>query len=409
LPNGLNILLLEDHQAPVIAYHTWFRVGSRHEKPGKTGLAHLFEHLMFNETESLPAGEFDRRLEEAGAESNASTWLDWTQYNVSVPREAFDLVVELEAERMKNLVLRDPQVTSEKEVVANERRYRVDDEVEGAVNELLWSTAYQKHAYGWPTIGWMPDIEGFTTSDCQQFYRTYYAPNNATVIVCGDITPEQTLNKISAAYGDMPSAELPVEDVNPEPPQVEQRILEIKKPTTTEKLALAYHGPALGDADHLPLSILGEVLFGGRASRVVKRLVRNLELASDVRIFVGPFQHPGLIEIFASARDGIKAEELLEIIDQELERVRTEPVAPSEIARALARFELSLLSGLETAEGKASTLGFYETVLMQPDAAFQRLEALRQLTPSDLLRVARRFFRDSGRTMILVRTQQEAA
>src|SRR5690606_14820202 len=162
LANGLNVLLVEDHAAPVVAYHVWFKVGSRHEEPGKTGLAHLFEHLMFNEVEGLPAGEFDRKMEEAGAESNASTWLDWTQYNEAIPKTQLGLVVKLEADRMARLVLRQPQVTSEKEVVANERRYRVDDDVEGAVNELLWKTAFQTHAYHWPTIGWMQDIEGFT-------------------------------------------------------------------------------------------------------------------------------------------------------------------------------------------------------------------------------------------------------
>jgi len=147
LGNGLRVLVCEDHSAPVVAYHTWYRVGSRHERVGKTGLAHLFEHLMFNETETMPAGELDRKLEEAGAESNAATWLDWTQYNIAVPKDRLPLVPKLESERMRRLVLRDPQVTSEKEVVANERRYRVDDDVEGAVSELLWATAFKEHAY----------------------------------------------------------------------------------------------------------------------------------------------------------------------------------------------------------------------------------------------------------------------
>ncbi|HYJ10172.1 MAG TPA: pitrilysin family protein, partial [Polyangiaceae bacterium] len=186
MQNGLMVLLCEDKSAPVVSVHTWFRVGSRHEHEGKTGLAHLFEHLMFNEIEGRGPGEFDRMLEEAGAESNASTWLDWTQYNIAIPKEQLSLVLKLEAERMSKLVLREPQVTSEKEVVANERRYRVDDDVEGAVNELLWATAFTRHAYKWPTIGWMKDIEGFTTQDCEAFYRAYYAPNNAVLVISGD-------------------------------------------------------------------------------------------------------------------------------------------------------------------------------------------------------------------------------
>lgn len=408
LKNGLEILTCEDRSAPVVAYHTWFRVGSRHEREGKTGLAHLFEHLMFNEVEGRASGEFDRKLEEAGAESNASTWLDWTQYNIAIPKDKLGLVVGLEAERMSKLVLREPQVTSEKEVVANERRFRVDDDVEGSVSELLWATAFRSHSYRWPTIGWMRDIEGFTTEDCAEFYRTYYAPNNATLVVVGDFSEAGLLEKLSKAYGTLAPSVLPVEDFKPEPPQTEERRLEVKKPTPTEKVTVGYHSPALGDFDHQALALLVDVLFGGRASRVHQTLVRKLELAADVRASVGPFRDPGLFEIFASAREGHAAEELLAAIDAELERVRNEPVTDDEIERARARTELGLFGSLETAEGKASTLGFYETVLGRPAAAFERMDALRRLSASDLLRAARRFLAPAARSVILVRAELAA-
>jgi zinc protease len=388
--NGLELLACEDRSAPVVAYHTFYKVGSRHEREGKTGLAHLFEHLMFNEVEGRAPGEFDRKLEEAGAESNASTWLDWTHYNIAVPKDKLGLVVGLEAERMSRLVLRDPQVTSEKDVVANERRYRVDDDVEGSVSELLWSTAFTRHAYRWPTIGWMKDIEGFTT-------------NNAVIVVVGDFVEATMLEKVSRAYGGIAPSELPVENYQAEPPQTAERRTEVTKPTPTEKVVVGYHGPALGDFDHLGLSLLVDVLFTGRASRVHQKLVRELELASDVRAFVGPFRDPGLIELFASAREGHTAEELLLAIDAELSRVRSEAVSLEEIERARARTELGLLASLETVDGKASTLGFYETVLGRPAAAFERLDALRRIGPSDLLRAARRFFDEQARSIVLVR------
>jgi zinc protease len=407
LKNGLSILTCEDHSAPVVAYHTWFRVGSRHEREGKTGLAHLFEHLMFNEVEGREPGEFDRKLEEAGAESNAATWLDWTQYNIAIPKTQLPLVITLEAERMSRLVLREPQVTSEKEVVANERRYRVDDDVEGSVSELLWATAYTRHAYRWPTIGWMKDIEGFTTDDCEDFYETYYAPNNAIVIVTGDFAEDDVLKRIQLAYGNLEPSTIPVEDVQPEPPQTDERRLEVQKPTTTDKIAIGYHGPAIGDFDHAAASLLSEVLFGGRASRMHQKLVRELEIASDVRVFVGPFRDPGLIEIYASAREGHTAEELLTAIDAELERVRDEAIPEAEIERARARVELSLLAGLETVDGKASTIGFYEAVLGRPAAAFERLEAISGVGASDLRRSARRYF-VPARSMVLVRPQPRA-
>jgi zinc protease len=403
MQNGLVILLCEDKSAPVVSVHTWFRVGSRHEVEGKTGLAHLFEHLMFNEIEGRGAGEFDRTLEEAGAESNASTWLDWTQYNIAIPKEQLSLVLTLESERMSKLVLREPQVTSEKEVVANERRYRVDDDVEGAVNELLWATAFTKHAYKWPTIGWMKDIEGFTTQDCEAFYRAYYAPNNAVLVISGDFKTADVLRLVSERYGALPSSILPIEDAQPEPPQTSERRLEVRKATSTEKVLVGYHAPALGDFDHPAISLLTEVLFGGRASRMHQRLVRELELASEVRGSVGPFHDPGLFEIYAAAREGHTAEELLTVLDEELKKVIDAPVTAEEMARASARFELGLLGGLDTADGKASTIGFYEAVLGRPAAAFERLDATRRLTQSDLLRAARRYLDPSRRSVILVR------
>jgi zinc protease len=403
MANGLSILLCEDKSAPVVSVHTWFRVGSRHEHEGKTGLAHLFEHLMFNEIEGRGAGFFDRTLEEAGAESNASTWLDWTQYNIAIPKEQLGLVLELEAERMSKLVLREPQVTSEKEVVANERRYRVDDDVEGAVSEILWATAFTRHAYKWPTIGWMKDIEGFTTEDCEAFYRAFYAPNNAALVISGDFKLADLLRMISMRYGVIPSSVLPLEDAQPEPPQTNERRVEVKKPTTTEKLLVGYHAPALGDFDHPAISLLSEVLFGGRASRLHQRMVRELELASEVRASVGPFHDPGLFEVYAAAREGHTAEELLAVLDEEIQKVIETPVTEQEMARASARFELGLLGGLETADGKASTIGFYEAVLGRPAAAFEKLDATRRLTQSDLLRAARRYLDSRQRSVILVR------
>jgi zinc protease len=401
--NGMELLACQDRAAPVVAYHTFYKVGSRHEREGKTGLAHFFEHLMFNKVEGRKPGEFDRMLEEAGAESNASTWLDWTHYTIAIPNDQLELVIGLEAERMSRLVLQEPQVTSEKEVVANERRYRVDDDVEGSVSELLWATAFTKNAYRWPTIGWMKDIEGYTTADCEDFYETYYAPNNAILVVVGDFDEAALLEKVSRAYGNIAPSTLPVENYQAEPPQTEERRAEVKKPTPTEKVTIGYHGPALGDFDHVGLSLLVDVLFAGRASRVHQKLVRELEIASDVRAFVGPFRDPGLVELYASAREGHTGEELLAAIDEELRRVQSEAVSLEEIERARAKSELGLLASLETVDGKASTLGFYETVLGRPAAAFERLDAIRRVGPSDLLRAARRYFDLRARSVVFVR------
>ncbi|HEY8091227.1 MAG TPA: pitrilysin family protein [Polyangiaceae bacterium] len=412
LDNGLVVLILRDTSAPVVSYHTWFRVGSRHEKPGKTGLAHLFEHLMFNETENLKAGVFDHQLEENGAETNAATWVDWTYYHESLPADRVGLAVKLEAERMTRLVLREPQVKSEKEVVANERRYRVDDDVEGAANELLYKTAFVRHPYGWPTIGWMEDIQGFTPEDCVAFYRTYYAPNNATLVVSGDVKEEELLVAIRNAYGAIPAQTIPPEDIVPEPVQLDTRDIEVKKPTVTEKLLVAFKGPALGDADHVTLTVLNEVLFGGRSSRLYRQLVVDSELATDVRGWVSTFRDPGLYECWATARAAYTTAQLQGVLDAALARVRNDVVGEEELARAKARLELGALQQLETIPGKAEQIGFYETVLGDPSAAFRRVDAVRRVTTADLRRVARRYLGEQGRTIVRVvpeRPDAEAA
>lgn len=407
LANGLDVIVLVDKSAPTVSYFTWYRVGSRHEKPGKTGLAHLFEHLMFNETESLKAGEFDRTLEESGAETNAATWFDWTYYYESLPSDRLPLAVKLESDRMAHLVLREPQVASEKDVVANERRFRVDDDVEGAANEILYKAAFDQHPYHWPTIGWMEDILAFSPEDCESFYKTFYAPNNATIVVVGDVRSKDVISRIAGAYGKLPAADIPAEDYQPEPPQLAERRVEMSKPTPTAKIILGYRGPALGDSEHVPLSLLIEVLFGGRASRVHRALSIENELATDLRGWVSTFRDPGLVEMYGTAREGKTAEEILAALDVQITKVKTDLVGEEELARAKARLELSLLRSLETAAGKAEQIGFYATMLGDPAGAFSRLEAYRRATVSDLRIAARRYFVDNSRTIVIVRPETE--
>lgn len=406
LQNGLRILLLVDKSAPVVSYHTWYGVGSRHERPGKTGLAHLFEHLMFNETKNLPKGEFDRTLEAAGGEVNAATWIDWTFYYENVPSSELGLVVRLEAERMSNLVLREPQVVSEKEVVANERRYRVDDDVEGAVNELLYKTAFTVHPYHWPTIGWMEDIQAFTTEDCEQFYSTFYAPNNAVLVMAGDFSEEEALALVQKHYGPLAPATLPEHRFEAEPLQTEERVLSVAKPTPTEKLALGYKSPALGTPEHAAIAVLNEVLFGGRSSRLYRALVLEKELATEVRGSLSPSKDPGLYEIWVSLREDRAAREALAILDVELAKLTREAVRESELDKAKNRLELGFLQGMETASGKAEQLGFYELVLDDAHRVFAQLEAYRSVTAEDLRAVAQSLT-PARRTTILVEPSGE--
>lgn len=402
LANGLRVLTLVDRSAPVVSYQTWFRVGSRHEKKGKTGLAHLFEHLMFNETKNLPAGEFDKKLEAAGGETNAGTWVDWTYYYENLPRSELPLVIKLESDRMANLILRDKQVTSEKDVVANERRYRVDDDVEGAANELLYATAFRKHPYHWPTIGWMRDIQNFTTKDCRAFYKTFYAPNNAMIVLAGDFDEEAAIATIWKHYGRIRAQKLPREAKTKEPPQTAERSTTLRFATPTEKVTLGYKGPPFDHYDHAVLTIANEILFGGRSSRVYRRLVTDEERASEARGSVSPFRDSGLIEIWLGMRPGHKAKQGVRILEQEIACMASKLVTPEELEKAKNRMELSFIEALETASGKAEQIGFYETVLGDASRVFARVDDYRRVSAHDIREAVKKYFVKRHRTVVWV-------
>ena len=408
LGNGLDILLLPDRSAPVLSYHTWFRVGSRHERPGKTGLAHLFEHLMFNQTRNLEAGAFDRLLEAAGGHTNAATWVDWTFYYDNLPSSELALAVRLEAERMTELVLQAPLVEVEKGVVANERRFRVDDSVEGTMDELLYAVSFKRHAYGQPTIGWMKDIEGLTAEDCRRFYRTYYAPNNAALVVAGDLEQEEALRLIQQHYGSIARQRIVYRRAAAEPlPRRERRRI-LRRPTASQRFLLGYRAPAFGDRDHAALTLAGEVLFGGRSSRLYRRLIREGELAVEARGTVSPFQQPGLFEILVVLRQGRDFCRALAMVDSEIERLQRRRIEKRELDKVKNRFDLSFLQSLETAAGKAESAGFYHTVLGDAGELFRRREACLNLGADDLMGAARRYLKSRRRTAIIVIPESEA-
>lgn len=401
LGNGLTVLTLVDRSAPTVSYHSWFRVGSRHERPGKTGLAHLFEHLMFNATRNHAPGDFDRLMEGAGAEANAATWTDWTYYYENAPRDALPLLIELESDRMANLVLRAPQVSSEKEVVANERKLRVDDDVEGKALELLYEKAFVRHPYRWPTIGSMDDIRGFTVEDCREFYRTHYAPSNATVVIAGDFAESKALSLIQEHYGGLPGARR-VEQRGPstEPSQRAERVFQFPAPTPTEKLLLGYRAPSFLDSETPALVVANEVLFGGQSSRLHRLFCLDSELALSVRGSISPFVDPGLYEMWIFLREGKKREDALTLLDREIARLGSEGPTSIELEKAINQLELSFLHGMETAGGKAEQIGFYETVANDGAAVFERLDAYGRVSARDVKRAVSKHLRPSRRTRI---------
>jgi zinc protease len=400
LSNGLRVLLLEDHAAPVFAYQTWFAVGSRHEQPGKTGIAHLFEHLMFKETKNLKEGEFDRIMESHGAETNAATWLDWTMYREQLPSSALELAVRLEADRMENMVLTEEHLESEREVVKNERRYRVDDDPEGTMFELLYATAFVKHPYHWPTIGWMADIDALSLEDCLAFYRTWYAPNNATIVLAGDLQPEVALGTVLTYYGHLPSHELPSRVVEVEPTQVAERRRTVVMPLTSAKLLFGYRIPELTHDDHAAVQVAHQILFGGDSGRLYNKLVVESELASDASAWVGEFAHPGLYEVLVTLKPGADPDRVELMIQDELESLATRELDQAELDGAKNQLEVRYLRNMQSVGDRAYGLGHYATTAGDFALLFEVSDRYREVDADDVKRVAARYFAKSRRTII---------
>lgn len=401
LANGLTLLVLPDHSAPVVSYQTWFKVGSRHEHPGKTGLSHLLEHLMFLGTKRYPEGDFDQLLENAGAENNASTWTDWTQYHENLPTSEWPLAVELEADRMRGIAVSPKRFLSERDVVISERRDRVDDDIESAASEVLYKTAFgARHPYGWPTIGWMEDLTEMTRADALAYYRAHYAPNHATVVVAGDVVPADVVRRVTRAYGDLPASARPAE-MRPRAAALKapkRKILRLSTPT--RKVLCGWHAPPYAARDHAVLFVALQVLCGGRSSRLYQALVRDLELVQEVRMSASPFELGSLADLWLSAREGKRIEKALSVADTEIRRLGERGPSARELTKVKNRVELGFLGGMETASGKAEQIGLAATITGDPCHAFTRLEELRSVTAADVRRVTRAVLCDAPRVHI---------
>jgi zinc protease len=408
LDNGLVLLLLVDPQAPVFSYQTWFRVGSRHERPGKTGIAHLFEHLMFKETKNTPEGQFDRILEGIGARNNAATWLDWTFYYEDVPAGHLETVMRLEADRMEHMSLTEKQLEAEREVVINERRQRVDNDPGGKLSEVLWDAAFEVHPYGHPTIGWMPDIEGLSLADCLAFYRTYYSPNNAVLVIAGDVDREACLGLVERYYGHLERQAIPTPEDVVEPEQHGVRRKEIELSLTADRLLIGYKAPSLLHPDFPVLELLDEALAEGDSARLQRALVTEGEIATGFSAFVPPFRERGLFEITVELREGRTAEEAEAVVLAELERIMHEGLTDAELEKARNKLETRFVRGLQTAQQRANALGFWEVSGGDFKRLFQQSDRYAAVGREDIVRVAREVLRPDGRTVVIGRPLPDA-
>jgi zinc protease len=407
LGNGLGLIAAIDRRAPIVALQTWYRVGSKHERPGATGMAHLFEHLMFGQTESLPQGEFDRLVERTGGESNAATWVDWTYYRLSLPARDLELGIKLESERMQHLVLEPTPVEAERDVVTNERRERVEDDVDGWLDEQLMAHAFTAHPYRWPTIGWMEDIRALALPDIRSFYRTWYAPNNATIVCVGDFDDEVLRDLIARYYGAIPPAQLPAFAKIVEPDQTRERLVRAPKPIATDRLLIGYKAPGQDEPDWAALEIVSTLLAGCPSARLHRKLVIENESASSVDAQLTPFADPSLLRLAVTTARGHDADEVIQTIDREIASLIENPPGAAEVEKAKALAETDFWSSLVDVDGKAEALGHYETAL----GDFRRVnvvaERLTAVTAEDVARVVRNYLLPTRRTIVIAEPEAD--
>jgi len=409
LGNGLEILVWADRTAPVFSYQTWFRVGSRHDPDGRTGIAHLFEHLMFKATKHHPEGDYDRLMEARGGQNNAATWVDWTYYKAKLPRWELPFVVGLEADRMQHLALEADMLEREREVVKNERLMRVDNDPDGLLSERLYRTAFTVHRYGAPTIGWMEDIQAITLADCERFYRSHYAPDNALVVVVGDVDPREVLRLVQDAYGSMAPGARDPEPARVEPPQMEERRVALTLPIAAPRLVVAYKSCAAGDADHAPLEIACELLVGGDASRVHRRLVEELELATDVSGWVSGWAHPGVFELSLTLRPEADPAAAEAALDQALAELVAGPIEPSEIDKARNGLESAFWRGQADVGSRARALGHGWATLGDWTELWTGQARLLAVDAEDVRAAAARWLLRERRTVAIGTPSAEAA
>lgn len=394
LANGLTIILMPMQRTPVFAYQTWFRVGSKHEDPNRTGLAHLFEHLMFKGTHRHPVGQLDREMERRGSQTNAATWVDWTYYTESLAArdDNLEVIVDFESDRMTGLILDDATFRSELDVVKNERRMSVDDSITGAMNEQLCALAYTKHPYRWPTIGSMAHLEAATLADLEQFYRSYYAPNNATIVITGAVDLTATLTLLATRYGAIPSHATPPPPAVVEPPQTAGRQVVMQRPIVSPQMLIAFPAPAQSHPDYAALEILCDTLGSGDTARLYHRLVTELEWAVDASVFLSPFAEPGLCEIAITLREDIAPADVTAVVHEELARLIREGITDDELLKAKHSLEVGQLESLRDVEGCAEALGHHETNYGDFTLAFKNVERMAAVTHADLKRVGASVF-----------------
>jgi zinc protease len=399
LANGMRVIVWPVHDIPNVALYNWVRAGSRNEAPGITGLAHFFEHMMFNGTTRRQPGDFDRLMEAQGGANNAFTSDDVTVYQDWFPRSALDVVFDLESDRVANLAFIPQVIESERGVVSSERRLRVEDNNPGFLGEQVQAAAFVAHPYQFPTIGWPADIKAWQMSDLQRFFKTYYAPNNLTLVLAGDLVPEQVF-ELARKYFEPIGRQAPPEPVSTrEPEQLEERVVVVRRKAQTPLLQYAYKAPAAADSRAPAVNLLLSILVDGDASRLHRSLVEDEQVAIEVS---GHWQEgfdPGLLWLYLTLPEGADPLEVRKRLDAQLADVVRNGVTAVELARAKNLTAAGFWKKLATIDGKAQLLGEYEVFHGDWAKLFSAPAQFEKVTREDVHAVAREILATKRRTV----------
>lgn len=399
LDNGLKVLLFEDHKSPAVTFQVWYRVGSRNEKDGKSGLSHFLEHMLFKGTQKIGPEEYSRIIAKNGGRSNAFTTSDVTVYFATMSRDKIGIEIDLEADRMANAALGSKYFEPEKKVIQEERRLRTEDQPVSALAEATGAVAYLIHPYRRPVIGWMQDIEALSLDDLREYYKLYYAPNNAFIVMTGDFSTQEIMPKIRAAFGSIPRGpEPPKVDVS-EPPQRGERRVMLKKEAELPFVLMYYHAPNLRSPDTYALNVLSVVLAGGRSSRLYHELVYQKRIARSVDAdYSGVSIDPTVFSVTAQVMPGKEPAEVEREIDLLLGKVSAELVSDKELQKAKNQIEAAFIFGRDSIFGQAIKIGYYEAAgdwrLMD-----SYLDGIRKVTREDVQRAAKAYLERDRRTV----------
>ncbi len=399
LDNGMRVIVQEDHRAPVMVSQVWYRAGSIDEFNGTTGVAHVLEHMMFKGTQTVPPGEFSKRIAAAGGRENAFTSRDYTAYFQQMQKDRLELAMQLEADRMTNLVISDELFAKEIQVVMEERRLRTDDKPQSVTYERLMATAYQEHPYRRPIIGWMNDLENMTGQDARDWYARWYAPNNATLVVAGDVTADEVIALAKRYFGVLPARELPVRKPQLEPQQIGKKRIVVKAPAQLPYLLMAWHAPTLRDWQHdttpYALQILAGVLSGNDSARLQKALVKTQRIAVNASAgYDAVARGPGLFMIDATPADGKSVAALQQAIRAEIRLIQREGVSEAELARVKAQVIAADVYQRDSLFYQAMQLGEYATTGLPPEALAGRVDRLRAVTAGEVQAAAQQWLQD---------------